>query len=335
MNRNLQIGLLTKANVQGHGIGKKIVDDKPTGRRARVIYVDKKLPLVELNRLDVIPEEIDGLPSDVQEVGKIKALKMLPRIKPNYVDDRLINQRPTPCGVSIGHPDITAGTMGAVVEDPWNHGKLILSNNHVLANSNKGTIGDDIYQPGSHDGGDIDDAIGTLESFVEIKFLDIADCQIAKWIAGKLNTFARMLGSTHYLKVHNSAIEFNRVDAAAARPFNDADIHRYQLSLGDPTRILNTSPLIDDFLQKSGRTTGVTQGFVQATEVTTQVQYGDGLIAVFENQIMAGPMSAGGDSGSLVLDARMNPTGLLFAGSDQVTVINPIADVVNELGVDF
>ena len=52
---------------------------------------------------------------------------------------------------------------------------------------------------------------------------------------------------------------------------------------------------------------------------------------------MAGsaPASAGGDSGSLVLDMRRNAIGLLFAGSSQVTILNPINAVLGSLQVEF
>ena len=56
-------------------------------------------------------------------------------------------------GVSIGHYAITAGTPGAFVKDKTTAETLILSNNHVMANSNDASIGDAILQPGPADGG--------------------------------------------------------------------------------------------------------------------------------------------------------------------------------------
>jgi hypothetical protein len=45
------------------------------------------------------------------------------------------------------------------------------------------------------------------------------------------------------------------------------------------------------------------------------------------------PFSAKGDSGSLILDSlTAEPTGLLFAGSKQVTFANPITTVLSDLG---
>ena len=56
--------------------------------------------------------------------------------------DRKSKLRPAPCGCSIGHKDITAGTQGCLLY--YGDKQVILSNNHVLARSNKGKIGDAI-----------------------------------------------------------------------------------------------------------------------------------------------------------------------------------------------
>jgi hypothetical protein len=88
---------------------------------------------------------------------------------------------------------------------------------------------------------------------------------------------------------------------------------------------------------KSGRTTGVTQGTVQSVNTTVKVDYGGGCgIARFVSQVIVTPgsFSAGGDSGSVVLDSNtMKPVGLLFAGSATSTVMNHILFVYLRLGV--
>src|SRR3546814_8585733 len=45
-------------------------------------------------------------------------------------------ERPARSGISIGHPAITAGTLGGLVRDGETGAVAMLSNNHVLANSN-------------------------------------------------------------------------------------------------------------------------------------------------------------------------------------------------------
>ena len=79
--------------------------------------------------------------------------------------------RPVPIGVSVGHPDITAGTIGARVTDGTNF--FVLSNNHVLANQNDAAIGDAAIQPGTFDGGSAPgDTLGTLADFEPMVFDD-------------------------------------------------------------------------------------------------------------------------------------------------------------------
>jgi len=57
--------------------------------------------------------------------------------------------------------------------------------------------------------------------------------------------------------------------------------------------------------------------------------------ALFAGQLIAGPMSQPGDSGSAVLDMDRRVIGLLFAGSDAATVINPIGPVLVALNVEL
>ena len=71
--------------------------------------------------------------------------------------------RPVKGGYSIGHRNITAGTIGTCVFEmlpkarSFESGRpskfYILSNNHVLAKNNLAQIGDPIIQPGTEDGG--------------------------------------------------------------------------------------------------------------------------------------------------------------------------------------
>jgi hypothetical protein len=70
-------------------------------------------------------------------------------------------------------------------------------------------------------------------------------------------------------------------------------------------------------------------------DVTVDVQYGTNLVARFTDQLMAGAMSQGGDSGSAVLDDRNYIVGLLFAGSDQTTIINRIEHVFQLLNLSL
>jgi hypothetical protein len=65
--------LMRKANVVGVGIGLKKVDGEQTGEPAIVVSVIRKLPSPQLEPDDVIPDELDGVPVDVQAVGDLRA----------------------------------------------------------------------------------------------------------------------------------------------------------------------------------------------------------------------------------------------------------------------
>ena len=70
-------------------------------------------------------------------------------------------------------------------------------------------------------------------------------------------------------------------------------------------------------------------------DAVSRVQYGEGKMAEFTDQIVTRAMSQGGDSGSAVLDMNKNLVGLLFAGSDTVTILNPIDEVFSALNISL
>ena len=64
------------------------------------------------------------------------------------------------------------------------------------------------------------------------------------------------------------------------------------------------------------------------------VDYG-GKVATYKNQLMVGALKQGGDSGSVVLDMNKRVVGLLFAGSNTTTIMNPIQLVLDALQVQL
>jgi len=149
--------LHSKKGVVATGIGYKTIDGRTTQIPCIVVSVDQKKKKSSVSASDFIPREIDGVLTDVIPVGVITAQ--------GEPTDKF---RPAPGGVSIGHPQITAGTLGCLVQKDGV--QYILSNNHVLANSNDARIGDPIYQPGVYDGGNNQDAIARLKAYVLIDF---------------------------------------------------------------------------------------------------------------------------------------------------------------------
>ena len=216
-----------------------------------------------------------------------------------------------------------SGTLGSLVQDALGN-LYALSNNHVLARVNVATPGEEINQPGQID--QKCDQVGVVA--------DLSDFVVIKFKKGRGGGGAA-----------------NEVDAAIAQV--RADQVRSDGSILDiGTVSANTvAAFVGQTVQKSGRTTGLTFGMVSAVDVTVDVGYsaecGGPLnqTARFVNQIRIGPggFSAGGDSGSLVVeegavdsnDGRPRAVGLLFAGSSNSTLINPIDSVLTLLGVSM
>jgi hypothetical protein len=69
-----QAELLRKVNVVGVAVGYREKDGQMTDQVALTVMVKKKVPLSQLDAKDVIPPEIEGVMTDVKEVGEIRAL---------------------------------------------------------------------------------------------------------------------------------------------------------------------------------------------------------------------------------------------------------------------
>ena len=225
--------------------------------------------------------------------------------------------RPAPGGVSVGHFRITAGTIGCLCvgrSAPRNSRLMILSNNHVLANSNAAAFGDCICQPGPFDGGRCPaDQIAILERFVPINFaagaVNFVDCATGWCWPDRVRK--------ELIHIVNGQQQFFRIGGVPIAP---------QLNMP---------------VGKSGRTTQLTRGTVIDIAATINVNYA-GRVAHFRDQIAirgAGGtlFSAGGDSGSSIWtwDTRRAPVGLLFAGGGGITFANKMTRVVAALDINL
>jgi hypothetical protein len=241
-------------------------------------------------------------------------------------------------GVSIGHYRVTAGTFGAVVKDRRSSDLLILSNNHVLANASDGRdgrskLGDPVYQPGSYDGGSSDDVIGRLVRFVPFsRYNNDVDCKVAAVGIRAANAMLQVVRPSYQLRLETLGA-INLVDCALARPVRPELISPEIIEIGRVNGTGEARPGMT--VKKSGRTSGLTEGTVKAVKVNLNVSMGHKNDVVrFHDQVMAELKSQPGDSGSLILDEDNRAVGLLFAGSDEYTVFNPIQAVCDHLGVD-
>ncbi|HMF91994.1 MAG TPA: hypothetical protein VKL40_15225 [Candidatus Angelobacter sp.] len=200
-----------------------------------------------------------------------------------------------------------SGTLGSLVTKGGV--QFILSNNHVLARSDSAAIGEDISQP------------GLVDSVCNVPAADIV---------ADLSEFVP-LGT-------------NNVDAAlAATRAGDVTTTGEILAVGVPASSPAT-PTVGRGVAKAGRTSGLTCASIASVNTNVRVQYqprcgqGKKFIVSYTNQvaIVSASFSAGGDSGSLIVTSdTAQPAALLFAGSNTVTIGNPVGDVINALGVSF
>jgi len=257
-----------------------------------------------------LPSVLDGIPVAAQVTGMIVAFS-----------DPTTRQRPAPLGFSVGHPAITAGSIGARVVDGSGN-VYVLSNNHVLANSNDANIGDAALQPGPYDGGTAPaDQIGTLAAFNTIDF------------SGGANTIDAAIARSSTTNLDNATPADDGYGAPNAAIFGDANGDG---AFDDETALLGLN------VQKYGRTTKLTHGQITGINATVTVCYEVFFgfcikSAQFVDQLVIEPgtFSGGGDSGSLIVtdDGSKNPVALLFAGSSAQTIANRIDLVLNRFGV--
>ena len=278
-------------NVVGIGVGHKVARGRATDDLALRFYVRQKMHALLVPPAQRIPDEVEGIRTDIVQSGEFSIWRPIPPIYQRKV-------RPAMGGLSIGHYSVTAGTLGCVVSDRGD--RLILSNNHVLANENRGAEGDPILQPGRFDGGKPEkDTLARLETYVAL-----------------------------------DPEEANLVDCALARPYDPADVTEDVLGIG---RLRGSrEPELDERVRKSGRTTRLTGGTVVDAGATLRVGYATGTYLFRDQMIVVGErgaFSAGGDSGSAIVGADGKAVGLLFAGSPFFTVANKFVHVEKAFGV--
>lgn len=321
-----QQGIMEKENVVGVGVGFKKVKKRKTDTLSVVVLVEKKLPEPALKENDIIQKELDGVPTDVQEIGVVEALEE------SVPKTRSEKWRPAPGGVSIGHYRVSSGTLGAVVTDKRTGEKLILSNNHVLARSNEARIGDPVLQPGSFDGGKKQDEIAELHRFVPLSFS--VDTPVSGLVSGAARICNSVLGATgshHRLVPVRISQQQNIMDAAVALPLTEQFVEDEILNIGALEGTQKAE--LGMSVEKSGRTTGYNTGTVDVIEAAVLVHYSFYRSALFTHQTLVQVPSKGGDSGAVIVSEK-KAVGLLFAGAEHASFCSPINPVLDALHVE-
>ncbi len=231
--------------------------------------------------------------------------------------------------------DCASGTLGALVADQASN-LYILSNNHVLAESDQAGAGNSIIQPGLVDTGCTQlttgstgmRSIGTLQYWAPLLNNSVnIDAALA-------NTSAASVDSTGaILSLGAPGSGTNAIGAAAPA--------------GGTGEALTAANLNNLRVAKSGRTTGLTCSTVDVINAAVKVSYYKDAAETqfytaktFINQIgiPGNSFSDSGDSGALVVDtSNAQPVGLFYAASSGTSTspgesfANPIGDVLTEL----
>ncbi|MRX09945.1 hypothetical protein GJ697_19075 [Pseudoduganella sp. FT25W] len=221
--------------------------------------------------------------------------------------------RPVLGGISGGPVGGDTGTIGCQVKATVKGKETVymLSNNHVLADSDALPLGTAIIQPGKADGGVASDAVASLSCFVPLGAnggTAEVDAAIAAYTKSDL-----------YIPLIRSA-----VDSA--------------VSMAGPV----VAPTLDMVVRKSGRTTGRTRGTVYEIGGTYTVNYAEPgdpprtiiIKNAFKIRPDSGHFSEGGDSGSVITTGDLNqPVGLLLGGPSDCsyTLANTMSAVLANL----
>ncbi|GGM69608.1 hypothetical protein GCM10012275_45080 [Longimycelium tulufanense] len=315
VKRRVEDEFLARPGVVGVDIGEKVTGGRSTGRPAIVVYVQRKRPADEVSQSELIPEEIDGIATDVVEEDYVLHQVVLPigseagTPAPAEVARAIVGGLSMgPCRpIRLAPPDVpvpgeysTAGTTGAVVTDRGGSGTvMMLTNFHVACVDDAWSVGDTMAHPSRVDGGQCPrDVFGTL-----------ARCTLSSHVDGAVVELVES-------RTHDCAIADLGPIAGEA-----------EATIGMAVR-------------KRGRTTRVTSGRIASTDATLALNYGNGLgIRTLRDQIriIADPVPFGdrGDSGAVVVDGANRVVGLYFAGSrdGRSGFANPIGRVLEELDV--
>lgn len=311
LQRRFQAAMMAREGVVGFGIG-----ENAAGRPVLRILLARQ-------GIGGLPASLEGVEVETLVTGRILAGELAVQQEPTGGPvEAVLPQsttgsprerwpRPVPIGVSLGHQDVTAGTLGCqVLRSGGCHTDFfVLSNNHVLANRNLGLAYDQILQPGAYDGGTLPgDTVAWLQDFEPIDM------------------------STTASNIMDAAIALTNPGlVGSATPPDGYGMPGY----------LPVQANLNMRVQKYGRTTRLTTGRVSLLNATLQVDYSNAT-AQFVGQIVVtgdndAPFSQGGDSGSLVVGSGgpgdRRPVGLLFAGSGNLSVASPIQPILNRFGV--
>ncbi|OPY58674.1 MAG: hypothetical protein A4E55_00726 [Pelotomaculum sp. PtaU1.Bin035] len=178
------------------------------------------------------------------------------------------------------------------------------------------------------------DRIGVLHRYVPlVKSATKSDCPVAAAVARGGTSVLNLVKNDYEIRFYKSFAAENTADCALAKLDSTDLVSAAILEIGEIKGVTDVKSGMK--VQKSGRTTGLTSGVVKSIGTTLQVEMHAEEKVWFSDQIVTDMASQPGDSGALVLSEDCKVAGLLFAGSDKLTIFNRIANITDRLGIEF
>ena len=215
--------LLALPHVNAVGLGGREKNGQPTGEIVLKVFVTRKKPAGDLPADDLIPASIEGVPTDVVEMGPLVRTAIVPGAKvpvPDQMDETYT--MPLQVGVAIvvdAHTE-SEGTMGCLLRDRTDDTAVYaLTNYHVAANDDgKLMLSWRVLQRKEPEPSQLHEPFGTAAGGAEDHLRDAAVFRLdpaMKWLPA-----IRDLGfvkGTHTVTIAEAALQTYQVRKRGAR----------------------------------------------------------------------------------------------------------------------
>jgi hypothetical protein len=310
-------------------VGVKEKDGGVTRQLCIRVYVRQKRGRAEIAASEIVPNEIEGVPTDVNMVAGSVAFqtdntRYRPIIGGAQITNRILVADPSNTGTQM-----VRGTLGCAAIDNEDKAEVILSNSHILM-ANGGAKGDKIYQP------------------APVWLPAITPAQLP----------FKPTDDNDKIAIVRRGVMSTKVDAAIAAIDVSSCCHCCGIHYSNAVRGLSeggTPPkntIVGDAAAQANETVfKVGQGTLRTAGVVVDPNYPDFQITegpathTFSGQIAirhtdaTKTFSAQGDSGAVVINGANKIVGLLFAAGRDVSghpflsLANHISDVFSELKI--
>jgi endonuclease G, mitochondrial len=255
-------------NINSVGIAYKEKNGLQTDQLCIRFSVPKKAVLDDLKTNKISP-----IPSELTYLGQRIAVDVVERVFPpiqkatTVVNKRIGKINPIQPGISISGEGIWPGTIGLIVKDKTNQAPMVLSNWHVLKGTS-GTTPNNVQQPSAIDWQGSPSAI-------------------------LIGNFKR-----HHLGL-NGDCAISSIDAQK----RGIDTTIYDLAIKPKSILSNQAIALRMKVVKSGRTTGVTFGEINAINLKITYNYAVGAVMMNTFEIKANASKQNKPQGNLVCDS--------------------------------